>query len=374
MEGIEMTNKYVGIIVGSLVHQGIKRGKIHYENLPFYEEVGNELNVVPCYFRLIDIKPGINKVKAYIKQKNGKYKLTVIPKPNIIHNRAFTNTFETKNKIKQLQKEGIIIFNENNRYTKLTVYDILVKNKELIPFIPETVIASTANLKYMMKKYNELILKPNSGSLGMGISKLTRINQRIWELSYYQKKSLIKERFSTILPANLKNLISNPRVIIQQRIPLALCKGTPFDMRVSVQKNGHGEWQISGIVGKVAKKGRFITNVAQGGTCFPLEELLRDLPHLDIQQVSKDIETLSIKVVKQLESKIPNLADLGIDIGITNNGKPMLIECNGRDLRVTFRNANMLDEWKTTHVTPIRYAHYLYKTIKNDNGMVDMGT
>lgn len=369
-----MTHKYVGIIVGASVYRGIKRGKTYYETLPFYEKTGIELNIVPCYFQIKDIKPGVNNVKAYIKQNGGKYILTVIPKPQIIHNRTFTNKVQEKKKIKQLQNEGIIIFNENNRYTKLTIYEILMKNKELIPYLPETVKANKANVKYMMNKYKELILKPNSGSLGIDISKLTRINGRNWEFSYYQNKSLIRERFSNIWPVNLMNLLSNPHVLIQQRIPLALSKGGPFDTRVSVQKNGSGEWQVSGIVGKVAKKGRFITNVAQGGTCYPLKEILKDLPHLDEQQVYKEVEQFSINVVQQLESEIPNLADLGLDVGITNEGKPMFIECNGRDLRVTFRNANMLEEWEATHATPIRYANYLYRTIKKDNEIVDEST
>ncbi|MGM0876157.1 MAG: YheC/YheD family protein [Bacillota bacterium] len=307
-------------------------------------------------------------VKALIRQNSGEYILTAIPKPPVIHNRIFTNTTKEKKKVKELQSEGINIFNENNRYTKLTIYEILKKKKELFPYVPETVRANKANLMYMMKKYNELILKPSSGSLGVGISKLSRINARNWEFSYYKNRSLNKERFSDNWPVKLKDLLSSTDVLIQQRIPLALSKGGHFDTRVSVQKNQSGEWQVSGIVGKVAKKGRFITNVAQGGTCYPLKEILKDLPHLDNQQLKKEIEQLSIKVVQQLESEIPNLADLGLDVGITHEGKPMFIECNGRDLRVTFQNANMIEEWEETHATPIRYANYLYETIIKVNG------
>ncbi|HZH60013.1 MAG TPA: YheC/YheD family protein [Metabacillus sp.] len=357
-----MAHRYVGILVSPFVYRGIIRGKTDYENIQFYENIGKKLNLVPCYFRLTDIKPGVAEVKAFIKQNSEEYRLTAIPKPSIIHNRIFTNTKKEKKKIKELQNEGIIIFNENNRYKKLTIHEILSKNNELIPYLPETVRADRTNLIYMMKKHNELILKPNSGSLGVGISKITRINSRNWEFSYYKNRSLIKERFTTKLPVELKDLLSSTDVLIQQRIPLALSKGMPFDTRVSVQKNETGEWQVSGIVGKVAKKGRFITNVAQGGTCFPVEELLKDLPHLNHEKVLTDIELFSLKVVKHLDQEISNLGDLGLDIGITNEGKPMIIECNGRDLRVTFRNAKMLEVWEETFATPMKYANYLYKT------------
>ena len=368
LEVLEMTHKYVGILLGASVYQGIKRGKTDYENLQFYEEIGKELNIIPCFFRLKDIAPGVNKVKAYVKHNNNKYILTVIPKPYIIHNRIFTNTIQAKQKIKQLQNEGITLFNENNRYPKLSIYEILIKNKELTPYIPETVQAKKTNLIYMMSKYDELIVKPNSGSFGIGIAKLTSMNDQKWEFSYYGKESLIKERFSNSWPVTLQSLISDPNMIIQQRIPLAMSKGSAFDTRVSIQKNGAGEWQVSGIVGKVARKDSFLTNVAQGGVCYPLKELMKDLPHLDHQQVHKEIEQLAIKVVQQLESEIPNLADLGLDIGITNDGIPMFIECNGRDLRYSFRDAKMLEEWQTTYSTPIRYAHYLYTKINRNYG------
>ncbi|MCV9887821.1 YheC/YheD family endospore coat-associated protein [Metabacillus halosaccharovorans] len=368
-----MTHRYVGILVSSFVYRGIIRGNTDYENIQFYEDIGKKLNIVPCYFRLTDIKPGVSEVKALIKQNSEGYRLSVIPKPSVIHNRIFTNTTREKKIIKELQNEGVFIFNENNRYKKLTIHEILLKNNELIPYVPETVRAGKANLIYMMKKYNELILKPNSGSLGVGISKLTRINSRNWELSYYQKKSLNKERFSTNLPSKLKDLLSSTDVLIQQRIPLALSKGVPFDMRVSVQKNETGEWQVSGIVGKVAKKGRFITNVAQGGTCFPIGELLKDLPHLNHEKVLTDINLLALNIVINIEQEIPNLADLGLDIGITHDGKPMIIECNGRDLRVTFRNAGMLEEWEETYATPMKYANYLYETLLREKGAVHEG-
>lgn len=358
-----MTQKYIGILVTPSVYNGISDGETSYEELPFYEEAATELQMVPCYFRLKDIDPNKDQLKAIIKQNNGKYKLKEVPKPVVIHNRIFTKTNFAKEKIKQLQETGILIFNENNRYTKLEIHDILLKDQELIPHIPETRVCNKENVMFMMEKYQELIFKPNSGSLGFGIIKLTQITDQKWEMSFVQNDLVKSVMFSNLWPKKLKQVASDSKWIVQERIQLASSRERPFDLRVSVQKNGTGNWQVSGIVGKVADKGSFITNVAQGGACYPLNELLKDLPHLNYQQVNRDIEHLSLKVVEQIENNIPHLADLGLDIAITNEGKPMFIECNGRDLRVTFRNANMFEEWKQTHITPMKYAEYLYKTI-----------
>ncbi|WP_175638976.1 YheC/YheD family endospore coat-associated protein [Metabacillus schmidteae] len=354
--------EYVGIMVGKLVFNGIKKGKTYYENLSFYEEAGEKYNLIPCYFRFDDINPGISTITAYVREEDGTFALASIPKPKIIHNRILTGKVSSKRKLKRLKKEGITFINEKNRFKKLRIYEILKKDPKLLPNLPETVKISEENLKEMMNKYNELIIKPNSGSLGSGISKLSKVNENEWEFSYFQKKVMVKKSFSSKMPLELKRLLNNPRIIIQERIPLAKSKGGIFDMRVSVQKNDIGEWQVSGIVGKVANNDKFITNVAKGATCYPLNELLKDLPHLDREKVNNDIKCLSLRIAKQLERELPPMTDLGLDIGLTHEGIPKFIECNGRDLRVTFRNAKMDKEWKETHTTPIGYVKYLIQT------------
>ena len=349
---------YIGILVSSLVNRGIKKGKTYYENLAFYEEAGKKYNLTPCFFSLKELTPDEDHIKAFVMGKSGEYEEKLIPKPLIIHNRGYSTSMAAKKQFKKLQKEGIIFFNEKTRYSKLKIYKILMKNKELIKHIPETMIANKENVKNMMNKYNELIIKPKNGSLGSHIVKLA-LNEDQWQMEYPYKKSWIKESFINKCPPKLQKIISNSRYLIQQRISLATYNGNPFDLRVSVQKNEYGKWQVSGIVGKVAKKGRFLTNVAKGGTCFPLDVVMKDLPHLDFKKVTKEIEQFSIKVAKQLEKELTGVADIGIDIGITNEGYPMFIECNGRDLRITFRNANLLEEWKATHMTPLGYGKYL---------------
>lgn len=116
---------------------------------------------------------------------------------------------------------------------------------------------------------------------------------------------------------------------------------------------------MTGMVGKVAKTGSFVTNVAQGGICFAFEDILRNLPDLDDKQVVADVEELSLKVAEQLSNQIENLADIGLDVGITRDGFPMFIECNARDLRLTFRHALMFETWRDTYITPISYGKYL---------------
>ncbi|MBS4222075.1 YheC/YheD family protein [Lederbergia citrea] len=353
---------YIGILVDGLVYSGFKKGYTYFECLPYYEEAGRNNHFIPCYFRLKDINPGNSTITAYVLGEGNNYDLQVIPKPTIIHNRGLFFTKMARSKIASLQKEGIILFNSWNRYEKLQVHELLTKKSSLRSYLPETVKASKDHMEEMMSKHDELIIKPSSGSLGNSIIKVAKVSNENWEIIFQKNKSLVKESFANIKwPEKLITIVSNPRYIIQQRIPLATYQASPFDLRVSVQRNGIGEWQVSGIVGKVAQKGMYVTNLAKGGTSRPLSVLLQDLPHLNLEDVSTTIKNFSIEIAEQLGEHIPYLADIGLDIGITNEGFPMFIECNARDLRITFRNANMMDEWKATHITPLNYAIFLMK-------------
>jgi hypothetical protein len=351
-----MDTPTVGILVDGLIYSGIKTNRSYFEHISFYEEACKQFGLCPCFFRLKDIKPETDQIQALVKGNNGKYELENITIPKIIHNRGLFFRNESKQKIKNLQKTGVIIFNDWNRYGKWDIHEILMKNEELRTHLPETKRASSLNFKEMMEKHSELIIKPNSGSLGGGVVMVEKKDSELWEVCYNQKR----EAFTNDWPEIIRKKVLNKNYIIQERIPLAEYQGSPFDLRVSVQKNGIGEWQVTGVVGKVAKIGNYVTNVAKGGTCKTLSELLSNFSDLDFNEVYHSIEKFSIKAVSELNKYFPNLADVGLDIGLTTEGFPMFIECNGRDLRITFGKAKMNDVWKATYTTPISYARYLF--------------
>jgi hypothetical protein len=351
-----MNTPTVGILVGGLIYSGIKTNRSNLEQISFYEEACIQYGLCPCFFRLKDIKLETDQINALVKGDKGKYELKVITIPKIIHNRGLFFRNESKIKIKNLQKTGVIIFNDRNRYGKWGVHEILMKNEELQPHLPETKRASSLNFIEMLEKHKQLIIKPSGGSLGGGVVMVEKKDSELWEVCYNQKR----ESFANDWPDIIRKKVLNKNYIIQERIQLAQYQGSPFDLRVSVQKNGLGEWQVTGVVGKVAKIGNYVTNVAKGGTCKTLTELLSDYSDLDFKEVYQSIEDFSIKAVTELNKYFPNLADVGLDIGLTTEGFPMFIECNCRDLRITFKKAQMHEVWKATYTTPISYARYLF--------------
>jgi len=354
-----MNKPFVGILVGDAWYRRIPSGRMYHESLPHYEQAGRLHGVTPCFFRLRDIRPGQPVVSAYVNTQTG-YKRITIPVPNVIHNRTLYTKKRPKRAIQELVQDGKFIFNEWNRYGKGYIHQLLMMSPSLRPHLPVTREATPAVIKEMMAAYPLLILKPNSSSIGMGIMKLERTAHG-W-LLHGATRSGKAIAFKQRLPAIARRKLKARPYLVQQLLPLATYHGKPFDLRVTVQRGETGEWQVSGIAAKVAKPGAFRTNVAQGGVVRSLKEVLEPYPQLNPGIVQRDLCDFSIRVARQLSEHLTHLADIGLDVGLTEFGFPMFIECNGRDLRYSFQKGNMPDMFQMTYSNPIGYAKYLLES------------
>jgi len=319
------------------------------------------LNCGVCYFKLRDISVKHLRVKAVVPDMQTRhYTQRVIPLPAVIHNRAIHLDRKSRRKLAELHKAGIHLYNRHTRYSKWFIHQLLMKNEQLRPHLPETHIATPARIRAMMKRYDSLIIKPSNGSIGRGIMLLQKQSAG-WRLRYRSRRPRRRRsvRIKSILPSVLRRAIHRRRYLVQQRIPLATYMDRPFDLRVSVQRDGTGAWQITGIVGKAAPADAYVTNVAQGGTVYTLEHLLHAHPELDPLAVRRDVETLALRVAEHLGHHLTNLADVGLDIGITEQGFPMFIECNCRDLRYSFQEGGLTEEWAAVYHQPISYGRSL---------------
>lgn len=354
---------YVGILVTNAFYKKIPFGNTGPEELSLYEEACSIHGMTPCFVRIRDLASGGPAIIAYVNE-NGKYKRRRVPYPRVIHNRAIFKTTGPSLTIQRLVRSGVPVFNTRTRYSKLEIHKLLEQMEDIRPHLPETFAASLKSIHEMRRKYPSLVIKPDNGSIGRGIMRLQLLEDGCWELQYpsAQTSKWLRARFFKQLPIVLKHRLRKRRYLVQQLLPLACYKGSPFDLRVSVQRGEDGEWLVTGIVGKVARRGSFLTNVAQGGKTYPLSTLLAEYPQLHYEVVSQQIVGFSLRVAECLSKHLPGLADLGLDIGLTEDGFPMFIEANGRDQRYSFREAGMLEEWKNTYRNPMGYAHFLSKS------------
>jgi len=364
-QGGTVMQQLVGILLNASMHRGIPRCKTGQESLANYEEGALGYGLIPVFLKLEDIDLETGRCLAYIKNDND-YVLIDIPLPKVIHNRAIYVNNSSHLRISRLLNIGIIVFNVCNRYGKDEIHRRLSSNPSLKPFLPNTDTATPTVIRRMMKKHNDLILKPCRGSIGQGIMRLRKVNSN-WMLTYSNSPSIGGWKTITLnkeqLPPIVLRRISRHPFLVQERIPLAEYQGNAYDIRVTIQRGLQGLWQMTGMYAKIAPSNTFVTNIAQGATAVPVESILAtSIPSQSPLSVIQCIEQVTLEMAWSLSTQLPWLADFGMDIGITSEGKPYFIECNGRDQRYGFRKANMTSTWKKTYEHPMAYAHHLLES------------
>lgn len=358
-----MRQDYVGILLNSGMYRGIPTRKTGQESISGYEETAREYGLIPCYFRLGGIDQGKESGIAYVY--NGiDYEEMEMPLPRVIHNRALYPEPAAHRKIQKLLTRGITIYNANNRYGKDTIHRLLWNAPHLRNSLPVAMPVKSATLRHMTSRYPDLILKPIRGSVGFGVMRLRYGESSGWELTY--ASPLSKSSWTTVplrrgeLPLWARRLLQRTPYLVQERIPLAEVNQRPLDLRVTVQRGICGEWRVTGLFAKIAPEGSFVCNIAKGGEARPAEIVLAEvLPPQTVPAALEHVEALALSVSSHLGARLPWLADLGLDIGLTSNGRPYFIECNGRDQRYGFRKAGMQAIWKDTYRQPMAFARYL---------------
>ncbi|MEC0372473.1 YheC/YheD family protein [Paenibacillus chibensis] len=353
---------YVGILLNAEMHRGIPRGRTGQESLANYEEAARVYGLIPCYIRLQDIDASRGECTAYLLRNNA-YTLVRMPIPQVIHNRAIYLDAASQAKINSLLGQGYMVFNGFNRYGKDEIHQLLRQDPNLSAHLPETKNATSLSITEMMQHYNDLVIKPCAGSIGRGILRLQHAGSS-WMLTYsssgksndWKTVALRRKKLPPVLCSRLRRI---PH-LVQERIALAEFKGRPYDLRVSVQRGLSGQWKVTGMYAKAASSRTFVSNVAQGGKAFPAEMVIGEsLPHLDPATVTTKVRELALGVAKRLERHLPYAADFGLDIGLSAEGTPYFIECNGRDQRYGFRKAGLDGIWKETYRQPMAYARHL---------------
>lgn len=346
----------LGILLDGRVFGGIKKKKTGNEHLHLYNKAAAKHGLSLVYLNLNHITPPSNRSLSY-RWGKGKYVLGRHRIPSVIHNRAMAFSATSKKRMAWLNKTRFV-FNAKTRYSKYEIYNHL--KARFASHLPATVRYSKNRLQRMMERHAGLFVKPVSGSVGEGIMQLTKLDSGSWKLKG-------RGRAVTAKPKAIRSLvhraIGHKRYLIQQAIPLAKYKGKPYDIRVTVQRGADGDWQVVGMFGKVAKRGSGVTNVARGGSVKSVDVLFRNhFPYPSY--VSANVKQFALAVTRHLGSKLKNLADVGLDIGIDDMGKPYLIEMNGRDQRYGFKKAGMAQAFQKTYENPVSYGYFMLRSKK----------
>ncbi|HZH58857.1 MAG TPA: YheC/YheD family protein [Metabacillus sp.] len=358
-----MCRRIIGIFVPKHHYQSMKNNNSLLSSYAQFEFAAEIYQLSVC-FLCTECGFHSNNINVLMRDTgNKKFVERTINLPKIIYNRAHLNNKKVRKTLFHFIQSGSKVFNfipiMNCKYY---VNKLLEQEEHLTEYLPTTLKGSIKNLNDALQHMESFFIKPCYSSIGKGIMYVEKEKNDNWYLyeKHTAKKSWERSLFHSLEIKKVKSLFKHRSFIIQERIPLATFQNRPFDLRVIVQKDGTGDWSISGIVAKLAPEGHLITNVGRGGEIGELQDYYNNYDN-SISDITENINTLAIDIAKALEKKWPHISDLGLDIGITKKGTPYFIECNLRgQYGALQKHINFQPLWKKVHETPITYANYLF--------------
>ncbi|MBA4602799.1 YheC/YheD family endospore coat-associated protein [Thermoactinomyces mirandus] len=304
-----------------------------------------------------------NETTAWIKQKRKWCRFTY-PLPDVIYNRITSRRVEQQ---ETLQRKLSLIKNHfriplfNERFLdKYQVYQILATNERISHKLPETFLFRDKRSLSLFKRYPTVYLKPNNGSLGSGIIKMTRTREG-W---IYQASTSIGTIRRT-LGSNYKMIqflqqkIGKKPYIAQQGLKLMKFENRPVDFRILVQKRKEGVWKITSAVARIANSQHIVSNLARGGTVRKAGDVLRELPYPYKPSLAK-LRMTALDIAKSFEQSADgHFAELGIDLAIDTSGKIWLIEINSKPSKTDDTVINPTSHFRPSVLHLIEYVLHL---------------
>ncbi|RNB68642.1 YheC/YheD family protein [Brevibacillus panacihumi] len=300
--------------------------------------------------------------------RGGVWQSGTFPLPAFIYDRCFIGPSYRHYKpfVEKLQNDPAITFLGYGLSGKWQVQQILARSPKIAPFLPPTQIFSLAHLQETLGAHGSAIIKPVAGTHGVGVVRISQKNDG-FELKGRNRGNQPFYRFFKHwggVKLFLSSFTAGRKFLVQPYLKLHTPEGIPFDVRVLVQKNGHGEWEVTGKAVRLGDPRSITSNLHGGGKAVPLSPFLaRTYKPAMQERIEQQVNQLAVELPIFLEQSHGRLVELGIDIGIDTSGHVWVIEVNSRPGRNVFNLINDPVAKRHSITQPVRYANYLMKSV-----------
>ncbi|CAM3228259.1 YheC/YheD family protein [Brevibacillus invocatus] len=328
-------------------------------------KAGRELGCRVFLFSPKDVKAHEKQVKGYVLNEQGKWHGQLFDRPDAVFDRyRYTPTQAFKDYVAFRSKSSFLYVN-NRLANKWRVHDVLVRDSRMHRWLPETWLYTRSKLATMLERHKILYVKPINGTGGRNILRVEKIGGG-YRLLGRDKQRLKVSAMLTQLSA-VQNWVDKwtkgQKYIVQQGLHLDLIPKRTIDMRLLIQKDGHGEWSITGHGIRIGGERSATSNLHGGGKAVPAATFLR--PHFgedDTARIVKDCEALAQQTAESLEAHFGRMVEFGLDIGIDASGRAWLIEVNPKPGREIFSQMGDKERYQKAIRRPLEYALFLART------------
>ncbi|WP_246938888.1 YheC/YheD family protein [Bacillus pinisoli] len=315
-------------------------------------------------FTPLDIDPGSEMVHGYTYNKvEDQWESAIFPIPDYIYDRCFYQGNERSKRaepiVRWLKQRPGTTFLGYGLPNKWEIYQTLRESDVLSSYLPSTrLIENIKQLKGFLRKEKSIIIKPISGSQGNGVMHLELSSQSIQVHSQQNGESIFQSIQSSLeFKQFAEQLLQETAYIGQSFLPLTH-HARPYDIRILLQKNVHGQWIEQGRGVRLGKEAGLVSNLHHGGEVIPVSDIMSNWPPPLKELIQEEMNTIVEELPLFLEERFGRLFELGLDIGVTKEGAVYVLDINskpGRKVIMTLNNT-IHDE---LYRAPLSYIQYL---------------
>lgn len=364
----------LGPLVGVFMNENavgcLKKGNPTVKMLEM-QNASKSSGVFVYFFSVDDIVWADNEVRGMVyRPESDTWERRRLPLPDVLYDRGGGFIYESSLKAKYVRGQlrnfpDIRRINDQHYFDKWNLYCDLSNHKEMQEYLPETILYSgrTEDIDQMIRKHGTIYLKMCNGSNGKGVIRVRKRDSSQYEYSFF--KDRITEGTVDSLTGLVDiaaNLMNDKRFIIQQGIDVIMYQQNKVDMRVLVQRDADGKWQITSMPVRFAVNNCAITSTRSGSKVYTFEEAFLNVLKYEGSRVNNlkaaifDLIRLSVGAI---EKEYGTFGELGIDVAIDKNGKLWFIEANAKPAKDTILIAGPREDINRAFMLPFEYSKYL---------------
>lgn len=305
----------------------------------YFTEIAKRAGVkgIECVrFVPIDIHPTTHLVKGKkFDVSSSSWIASEFPLPTLIYDRCFYGNDELSKQcmpiVSWLKNREDIQFLGYGLPNKLELYQVL-QHSLLAPYLPKSTPAISAQTVLKeLEQHGRIILKPINGSQGYGIYYIKK-NQKTIHVKTEKQKGIISRIFPNEdkLIDWLDSLLQQLPYLVQPYLELTNNELQPFDIRLLLQKDEHGNWIERGKGVRTGQTGGILSNLSAGGFVTDFESWTAALPATAKEYICSELDYIKAHLAKLLENEFLPLFELGVDIGVAKNGSLWILDVNSK--------------------------------------------
>lgn len=324
-------------------------------------------------FTPADVHSGGKQIEAMVFHPEKGWSREWRPFPDMIFDRC---RIQRNRRFQQLlafrEKYGHLLFLNRPLRNKWTIHQTLSGKPAFSEHLPETILfQDMSDVNRMLKSASLIYLKPINGTGGRGILRIERSKgepNMVLVQGRDQKRRIITPRKVHLsrLGSLLQHWNMKDKYLVQEGIHLQLPNGRVHDYRMLVQKNGEGQWELTGCAGRMGAEKSVTSNLHGGGQAVAMNRLMKQWITDEDQrmEINTTAEKFGIDVASFLEDTYGDLCELALDLAIDKSGRIYLLEVNPKPAREVFARIGEREIYQKAITQPLVYALWVYRNKK----------